>query len=178
MFVTAKSGQNAELLRGRQTCSFDTLARWSAFYETVLKAEGERLGGQIRDLHGDGVLLEFGSVLNAVKWARAVHVAAAATKVDGKAAFVLRVAIHMGEVLVTSEGIFGDAVNLTARLQEHAAPGGTVISETVRQALRGSLTEQLLDLGLLRFKNDERPFRAFDCSRMSFWLGHWLSPFD
>jgi adenylate cyclase len=139
----------------------DTLARWSAFYVTVLKAECERLGGQIRDLHGDGVLLEFPSVLNAVEWARAVHAAAAATRVHGKTAFVLRVAIHLGEILVTGDGIFGDAVNLTARLQDHAAPGGTVISETVRQALRGSLTEQLFDLGLLRFKNDERPFRAF-----------------
>ena len=52
-------------------------------------------------------------------------------------------------------------MNLTARLEEHAAPGGTVISETVRQALSGTLTEQLFDLGLLRFKNDERPFHAF-----------------
>jgi len=138
-----------------------THTRWSAFYDTVVKPEGERHGGRIRDLRGDGVLIEFASVLNAVKWARSVHTAAAATGLDGEPALVLRVAIHMGEVLVTSEGIFGDAVNLTARLQEHAAPGGTVISETVRQALRGSLTEQLLDLGLLRFKNDERPFRAF-----------------
>ena len=57
----------------------ETYARWSGFYDTVLKAEGERLGGQISDLRGDEVLLEFASVLNAVKWARAVHAAAAAT---------------------------------------------------------------------------------------------------
>jgi adenylate cyclase len=138
-----------------------THTRWAAFYDTVVKPEAERHGGRIRDLRGDGVLIEFTSVLNAVQWARSVHPAAAATALDGKPALVLRVAIHMGEVLVTSEGIFGDAVNITARLQEHAAPGGTVISDAVRQALRGSLTEQLLDLGLLRFKNDERPFRAF-----------------
>jgi len=67
----------------------------------------------------------------------------------------------MGNVLATGDGLFGDAVNLTARLQEHAAPGGTVISETVEQVLRDRLTERLLDLGLLRFKNDDRPFRAF-----------------
>lgn len=139
----------------------ETYARWSGFYDTVLKAEGERLGGQIRDLRGDGVLLEFASVLNAVKWARAVHAAAAATSRGGKPALVLRVAIHMGEILSAGDGIFGDAVNLTARLEEHAAPGGTVISETVRQALSGTLTEQVFDLGLLRFKNDERPFHAF-----------------
>src|SRR5262245_14008137 len=138
-----------------------THTRWSDFYDTVVKPEGARHGGLIRDLRGDGVLIEFASAVNAVKWAQSVHAAAAATGLDGRPALVLRVAIHIGEVLVTSEGIFGDAVNLTARLQEHAAPGGIVISETVRQALRGSLTEQLLDLGLLRFKNDERPFRAF-----------------
>jgi adenylate cyclase len=139
----------------------DTLTRWTGFYDTVLKAEGKQLGGRICDLRGDGVLLEFASVLNAVQWARRVHEAAAATARDGKPALVLRVAIHMGEILITGDGIFGDAVNLTARLQDHAAPGGTVISEAVQQALRGSLTEQLFDLGSLRFKNDERPFRAF-----------------
>jgi adenylate cyclase len=67
----------------------------------------------------------------------------------------------MGEVLITDDGVFGDAVNLTARLQEHAPPGGTVLSEAVAQALRDTLDEPLVDLGLLRFKNDERPFRAY-----------------
>src|ERR1700730_14244193 len=46
-----------------------THARWSAFYDTVVKPEGERHGGRIKDLRGDGVLIEFASVLNAVKWA-------------------------------------------------------------------------------------------------------------
>jgi adenylate cyclase len=52
-------------------------------------------------------------------------------------------------------------VNIAARLQQHAAPGGTVISDSVKDALGGGPGEPLLDLGLLRFKNDDRPFRAF-----------------
>ena len=87
-----------------------THTRWSGFYDAVVKPEAERHGGRIKDLRGDGVLIEFASVLNTVKWARSVHAAAAATGLDGEPALVLRVAIHMGEVLVTSEGIFGDAV--------------------------------------------------------------------
>jgi adenylate cyclase len=138
-----------------------TFARWSAFYRNTLKPDAERLGGRIGDLRGDGVVIEFDSPLNAVEWARKAHVAAAASASDGESALALRVAIHMGNVFATRDGLFGDAVNVAARLQEHAAPGGTVISETVRQALSSDLTERLLDLGLLRFKNDERLFRAF-----------------
>lgn len=138
-----------------------TFIRWSALYNDVLKPEAERLGGRIGDLRGDGAVLEFTSVVRAVDWAQAVHAGAAASGAQGDAPLALRIAIHLGEVLVSADGLFGDAVNLTARLQEHAAPGGTVVSETVRQALRGSPEGQFVDLGLLRFKNDDRPFRAF-----------------
>lgn len=138
-----------------------TFTRWSALYDTVLKPEAGRLGGRIGDLRGDGAVLEFGSVARAVDWAAAVHAAATRTGTEALPPLTLRIAIHMGEVLVSENGLFGDAVNLAARLQEHAAPGGTVISEAVQQALRGTLAEEVVDLGLLRFKNDNRPMRAF-----------------
>lgn len=138
-----------------------TFLRWSALYTGTLKPEAERHGGRIGDLRGDGVVLEFASVLRAVDWAKAVHAAAAASGGEGFPPLALRIAIHLGEVLTSEDGLFGDAVNLTARLQEHAAPGGIVVSEAVQQSLRGSFGDQLFDLGLLRFKNDDRPFRAY-----------------
>jgi adenylate cyclase len=64
-------------------------------------------------------------------------------------------------VITTSEDIYGDNVNLTARLQAFAAPGGIVLSETVFDLVRGSLTRQARDLGLLELQNFEKPVRAF-----------------
>ena len=61
-----------------------THTRWSAFYDKVVGPEAERHGGQIKDLRGDGVLIEFTSVLNAVRWARSVHAAATSTGLSGK----------------------------------------------------------------------------------------------
>ena len=138
-----------------------TFARWSALYRGVLKPEAERLNGRIGDLRGDGAVLEFASVPNAVEWAQAVHAGAAKSGTVVAPPLALRVAIHMGEVFASVDGLFGDVVNLTARLQEHAAPGGTVVSAAVAETLCGALREELIDLGLLRFKNDDRPFHAY-----------------
>jgi adenylate cyclase len=143
------------------TDELGTYARVVALYHNVLKPAAERLGGYIGELRGDGALLEFADVHQAVQWAHAAHMGAAATGSAAAPPLVLRIAIHMGGVLITEDGVFGDAVNLTARLQAHAAPGGTVVSEAVAHALRDTLDEPLVDLGLLRFKNDERPFHAY-----------------
>jgi adenylate cyclase len=138
-----------------------TLNRWTALYKNVLKPEAERGRGQVGDLRGDGILLEFEQVADALAWSRLAHRAATATGIGDTAPLALRVAIHQGTVFSTREGLFGDAVNIAARLQQHAAPGGTVISESVKEALGGGPGEPLLDLGRLRFKNDSRSFRAF-----------------
>jgi adenylate cyclase len=141
-----------------------TYGRIVGLYHSMLRPAAERLGGDIGELRGDGALIIFAGssgVHRAVQWAEAAHAGAAATGSFAATPLALRIAIHTGEVLITEDGVFGDAVNLTARLQEHAAPGGTVVSEAVAQALRDVLDEVLVDLGLLRFKNDERPFRAY-----------------
>src|SRR5918995_37303 len=123
------------------TDELGTYARVVALYHSVLKPAAERLGGHIGELLGDGALLEFAHVHQAVQWAHVAHGGAAATGTADAPPLALRIAIHMGEVLITEDGIFGDAVNLTARLQGHAAPGGTVVSEAVAQALRDTLDE-------------------------------------
>lgn len=138
-----------------------TLNRWTALYEDVLKPEAERRRGQVCELRGDWAMLEFEQVADALEWSRLAHRAAAATGIGDTASLALRVAIHQGTVFSTREGLFGDAVNIVARLQQHAAPGDTVISEAVKEALSEGPGEPLLDLGRLRFKNDDRPFRAF-----------------
>jgi len=138
-----------------------THRRWMSFYHDAVEPLAAQHRGRIVERRGDGVLAEFASALDAVEWSRALHEAARGTGEDPVEPLSLHIAIHLGEVYATGDGLFGDAVNLTARLQAHAAAGGTVISEPLRQALRGSLGQGLIDLGLLRFKNDERPMRAF-----------------
>ena len=127
-----------------------TYARIVGLYHGVLTPAAERLGGDIGELRGDGALVTFAGpagMHRAVQWADAAHAGAATTGTQAAPQLTLRIAIHMGEVLITDDGVFGDAVNLTARLQEHAPPGGTVLSEAVAQALRDTLDEPLVDLG-------------------------------
>src|SRR5262249_54401138 len=72
-----------------------------------------------------------------------------------------RVAVHLGDVYTTEDDIYGDGVNVAARLQEHADVGGIVLSEAVYDLVRGSIGSDVIDLGLLELKNIERPLRAF-----------------
>ena len=112
---------------------------------------------------GDGVLAEFPSALDAVEWAQAVQVAVAEQRgTEGAEDLIaLRIAIHIGEVVSGRSDIYGDGVNLAARLQEHAPPGGIILSETARELLRGTVGAAARDLGLLRLKNFEGPVRAY-----------------
>jgi class 3 adenylate cyclase len=70
-----------------------TLNRWTALYRNVLKPEAERRRGQVGDLRGDGTLLEFEQVADALAWSRLAHRAAAATGIGDTAPLALRVAI-------------------------------------------------------------------------------------
>jgi len=139
-----------------------TFRRWSHFFRTTLRPEAAACGGEITDLKGDGALVAFPTGPAALAWAQRVHAAAADTAEPGFAPLVLRIGINLGEIFDSADGLFGDAVNLAARLQQHAAPGGTTISASLRAVLHDPvLTAGLVDLGKLRFKNDHRPFQAY-----------------
>ena len=88
-----------------------TLNRRTALHKDVLKPEAVRRRGQVWELRGDATLLEFEQVADAL----------AAAGIGDTASLALRVAIHQGTVFSTREGLFGDAVNIAARLQQHAA---------------------------------------------------------
>ena len=80
---------------------------------------------------------------------------------DGLPPIVLRIAVHVGDIITTDFDVFGDGVNLAARLQEHALAGGIVVSEAVHNLVRGSVGTAMRDLGPLDLKNFEHPVRAF-----------------
>ncbi|CAN7625226.1 hypothetical protein LJR009_005591 [Bosea sp. LjRoot9] len=142
-----------------------TYGRWMALLRGLIEPETERCRGRIVDVLGDGVLAGFQNAGDAVAWARAIQ---HGIKADLEAAgsvdpvpVVLRIGIHVGDVIESNSQIFGDAVNFAARLQSHAAPGGIVISERVRDALDASAQVDLRDLGYADLKGFHKRARLF-----------------
>lgn len=140
-----------------------THQRWMATLDEVIRPQLNQHRGRLVKSTGDGVLVEFPSAFDAVGWARQVQrsVHSGGADTEETLPFALRIAVHLGDVIATTEDIYGDNVNVTARLQEYAEPGGIVLSETVHDLVRGSIGTQARDLGPLELKNFEKPVRAF-----------------
>jgi adenylate cyclase len=140
-----------------------THQRWMAILDEVIRPQLGRHGGRLVKSTGDGVLVEFPSAFDAVEWAREVQrsVLPAAPDDNSQPPVALRIAVHLGDVISTADDIYGDNVNVAARLQEYAEPGGIVLSETVYDLVRGSIGSQPRDLGFLELKNFEKPVRAY-----------------
>jgi adenylate cyclase len=137
-----------------------TYRRWMAMLRDVVRPAAERRSGRIVDLAGDGVLAQFVTADDAVAWARDLQGSIRRThEAEGAAAalLALRIGVHVGEVFVSEGRIFGDAVNLAARLQEHAQPGGIVVSDAASDALGADAR----DLGDLDLRHIKRPVHAF-----------------
>ena len=124
---------------------------------------GERHGGRMVGTAGDGILLEFPSVTAAVIAAVEVQTMMAERNADlpDDAKMLYRVGINLGDVMVDGHDIYGDGVNVAARLEALAKPGGICVSRTVRDNVRDRMTIAFEDLGAIEVKNIARPVRAF-----------------
>ncbi|SCZ12614.1 adenylate/guanylate cyclase domain-containing protein [Microvirga guangxiensis] len=111
--------------------------------------------GRIVKTMGDGFLAEFGSTVQAVGFA--VEVQRRCKEVGSPLCF--RIGIHVGDVIATEGDVFGDGVNIAARLQEAADPGGILVSRQVRDHARDRFPFE--EAGERRFKNIQRPVRTF-----------------
>src|ERR1700737_3922217 len=112
---------------------------------------------------GDGVLAEFGSVVDAVRCAIEVQRGMAeqnATMPQVKR-IEFRIGIHVGDIIVDDNDIFGDGVNIAARLEGIAEPGGVCISDDAQRQLRGKVDFAFEDMGLQTLKNIAEPIRAW-----------------
>jgi adenylate cyclase len=142
-----------------------THVRWMRILNDVIRPQTQVHHGSIVKSTGDGILAEFPTALDAVAWARAVQhaVIPESSETAGvELPVALRIAVNMGEIFATAEDIYGDSVNLAARLQEHAEPGGIVLSEPVYQEVRESLGIEVRDLGHLELKHVQHRVRAFE----------------
>jgi class 3 adenylate cyclase len=138
-----------------------TLQALSRLFAGVIHPAVAGSGGRVVKTLGDGFLAEFASVGCALAAAALIQ-AELATSRGAAAGLQLRIAIHFDRVMVTADGdLFGAGVNLAARLQALAKPGGIVLSEPARQALPPSDAFSLDDLGLHALKNIAEPVRAF-----------------
>src|ERR1700726_877674 len=119
--------------------------------------------GRIVKTTGDGMLVEFASVVDAVRCAaelqRAMIDREAAMPEDRRIRF--RIGINLGDVIVDGDDIFGDGVNVAARLEALAEPGGLCISRSVRDHIRDKLAYAFQDLGEQSVKNIARPVRVY-----------------
>jgi adenylate cyclase len=120
-------------------------------------------GGRIANTAGDSVLAEFGSAVDAVQCA--VDAQAALAEANSGIAtdhcISFRIGIHVGDVMVRGGDLFGDGVNIAARLQSIAEPGGVCVSSTTYEQVRKVLPITFADLGAQHVKNIQEPIRAY-----------------
>jgi class 3 adenylate cyclase len=119
--------------------------------------------GRVVDTAGDSVFGEFDSVVNAVRCAQTIQETQAATNVTREPAerIETRIGVHLGDVIVQDYQVYGDGVNIAARLQSVATPGAIYVSEAVYQQVRKRLDLAFEDLGVRELRNIEHPIRLY-----------------
>ena len=141
-----------------------TLAALKAIRRELSDPKIKEHRGRIVKTTGDGVLVEFSSVVDAVRCAvdiqREMAVRNAGTP-DPKR-IELRIGINLGDIIIDGRDIFGDGVNVAARLEALAEPGGICVSRVVRDQVRDKLDFAFEDRGEQQVKNIARPVRVFD----------------
>ncbi len=120
-------------------------------------------GGRIIDTAGDGILAEFASVVDAVECAVEIQTVMRRRNEDEAKhrRMQFRIGINLGDVIHDEVRIYGDGINIAARLEGIAQPGGICVSSKVREEVLDKLTLDFLDLGEQTLKNIARPVRVF-----------------
>src|SRR6267143_1959637 len=143
-----------------------TLAALKALQTDFIDGKIAEHHGRIVKQTGDGMLVEFPSVVNAVACATEVQRGMRDRNADvpGDRRIQFRIGVNLGDVIVEGEDIFGDGVNVAARLESIAEPGGITISGSVRDQVGNRLDLTFEDMGEQNLKNIERPIRAYSVS--------------
>src|SRR6516225_7140353 len=119
--------------------------------------------GRLVKTTGDGLLVEFSSVIDALRCATEVQTSMAErnASVPADKRIEFRIGVHQGDVVIEDDDIFGDAVNIAARLEGLAEPGGICVSARVRGDAAGKLDLAFEDMGPQELKNIARPLRVY-----------------
>lgn len=140
-----------------------TLSALAELRSEVIEPSIALRNGRIVKLMGDGYLAEFASVVDSVETGIAIQTSLFEQAADRPAdrRILLRVGINLGDVVIEDGDVFGTGVNLAARLEAMAPPGGVCISGAVHDQIRGHLDQSWTDLGAQKVKNIEAPVRVF-----------------
>src|SRR5262245_53054597 len=132
-------------------------------HQAVVLPMVTEFGGRIIDTAGDGIFAEFASVVKAVECALAIQrtMAKRNAAVEPERRMQFRIGINFGDVIAEENRIFGDGVNVAARLENLADPGGICVSARVQEETADRLRIRFQDLGEHRLKNIARPQRLF-----------------
>jgi adenylate cyclase len=140
-----------------------TLAALKMVRREIIDPRIDAHGGRIVKTIGDGLLLEFPSVVDAVRCMVEVQTAMAARVADvpEDRRFAFRIGVNLGDIIIDGDDIFGDGVNIAARLQEIAPPGGVCVSSRVHDDIRDRLETVFNDGGQQTLKNIARPVQVW-----------------
>ena len=143
-------------------------AMWSEHFNPAVAGHG----GRIVKMMGDGALVEFASAVDAVECAVAIQQAMVehnAGRADA-APIELRIGVNLGDVVIDGDDIFGDGVNVAARLESQASRSGILVADAVHAQVKGKIDVAFTDAGELSLKNIANPVRAWR------WGGDGSSP--
>ncbi len=140
-----------------------TLRRLNAHRSELIDLKIAEHGGRIVKTMGDGLLLEFPSVVNAIQCSLEVQQGMAERNegTDDDRRIIFRIGVNLGDLIIEGEDIFGDGVNIAARLQEIAEPGGICVSGAVFEQISGRTDQKFDDLGYRKLKNITQPVRIY-----------------
>jgi adenylate cyclase len=128
-----------------------TVAAWQDAREDVIKPQVADHSGKIAKLTGDGFLVEFATVQDAVNCAITMQSGLAPSSLD------FRIGVNLGDIIDDGEDIHGEGVNVAARLEGLAEPGGICISGMVYESIRNRIKAEYEDMGLQEVKNVSAP---------------------
>jgi adenylate cyclase len=141
----------------------DTMSRLKALRVAVIGPAITDNNGRIFKLMGDGILAEYPSVVDAVRSGIAIQsaMAAAETSLPSDRRIVFRIGINLGDVMIDGDDMYGDGINVAARIQSLANPGGVAVSGTVHEHVGSKLAVAFTDSGEHSVKNIEKPVRVY-----------------
>ena len=141
-----------------------TLARLNAHRREFLEPTVAEHRGRVVKRTGDGILVEFVSAVDATRCAIEVQHGMAQRNIGvaDEQRIEIRIGVHVGDIIIEEGDIFGDGVNIAARLESVAQPGGICISEDAYRQIRDKLDANFLDSGERQLKNIARPVRIYE----------------
>jgi len=140
-----------------------TVAALKALRKSLIDPKITEHRGRMVKTTGDGALVEFASAVDAIRCALETQQAMAArnTDIPQNRRIEFRIGINVGDIIIDEGDIFGDGVNIAARIETLATPGSICLSDNVYQQIKGKLTLDVSDMGEQRLKNIAQPVRVY-----------------